>query len=245
MRTTTVSGRPSPSTSPDTRGSASVVVTFVADPGAASRSARPFTNAMVSRSIVNVAFDGSGGTTGDATPDAAVPVGAQAAITTRATARMRTLRSVLFMRSTFLAPAASFWYLRTDPCARSTPPRSSLRRPQHGVQRRGDALDRLNAFPPTHSPAGDDRDRVGLTCSRPDDPGAVHTPALFSRIPPVLQRNPVTACHIGPRRDAPTLRWHDRTQHAYRERTRRRIEDLATQQLREDRCHRASRREAR
>src|SRR6185503_10105281 len=100
---TTVSGRPSPSRSPDTRGSASVVVTFVADPGAASRSARPFTSATVSRSILNVAFDGSGGDTGDVTPDAAVPVGAQAATTTRAIARRRTFGSVRVTRSTSLA----------------------------------------------------------------------------------------------------------------------------------------------
>src|SRR5437870_924921 len=48
------------------------------------------TSAAMSRSILNVAFDGSGGETDDATPDAAVPVGAQAATTTRATARRRT-----------------------------------------------------------------------------------------------------------------------------------------------------------
>src|SRR5213080_1503237 len=95
MRTTTVSGRPSPSTSPDTRGSASVAATFVADPGAASRSARPFTSATVSRSILNVAFDGSGGETDEVTPDAAVPVGAQTT-TTRATASRRTFGSVRF-----------------------------------------------------------------------------------------------------------------------------------------------------
>src|SRR2546425_3857206 len=103
MRTTTVSGRQSPSTSPDTRGSASVVVTFVADPGAASRSARPFTSATVSRSILNVAFDGSGGETDDVTPDAAVPVDAQAAPTTSATTRSRTLGSARVVRSTLLA----------------------------------------------------------------------------------------------------------------------------------------------
>src|SRR5216117_1496226 len=101
MRTTTVSGRPSPSTSPDTRRSASVVVTLVADPGAVSCSARPFTSATVSRSILNVAFDGSGGTTDDVTPDVAVPVGAHAAhAATRATARRRTLRSVRVVRVT-------------------------------------------------------------------------------------------------------------------------------------------------
>src|SRR5207247_10101853 len=100
------------------------------------------------------------------------------------------------------------------------------------------ALDRLEALLPAPPPAGDDRDRVGVTRSRPDDPGAVHTPTLFSRIPPVLQRDPVAVCRVGPRRDAPALLWHDRTQHADREGPRRRIEDLATQQLPEDRRHR-------
>src|SRR5439155_24502670 len=108
MRTTTVSGRPSPSTSPDARGSASVVVTLVADPGAASRSALPFTSATVSRSILNVAFDGSGGTTDDVTPDDAVPVDAHAATTTSATARRRTLGSVRVTRSTLLASTRAF-----------------------------------------------------------------------------------------------------------------------------------------
>src|SRR5258706_10370507 len=108
MRTATVSGRPSPSTSPDTRGSPSVVVTFVADPGAASRSARPFTSATVSRSTLNVAFDGSGGTTGDVRPDPAVLVGAQAPTTAMATASRRTLGSVRITRSTLLATTRSF-----------------------------------------------------------------------------------------------------------------------------------------
>src|SRR5882672_6865710 len=115
MSTTTVSGRPSPSTSPDTRGSASLVVTLVADPGAASRSAWPFTSATVSRSILNVAFDGSGAETDDVTPpDAAVPVGAHVVTTS---ARKRTLGSVRVTRSTLL------------------PTMRSSYRSQHGVQR--------------------------------------------------------------------------------------------------------------
>jgi hypothetical protein len=57
---------------------------------------------------LNVAFDGSGGDTGDVTPDAAVPVGAQAATTTRAIARRRTFGSLRVTRSTSLASTRSF-----------------------------------------------------------------------------------------------------------------------------------------
>jgi hypothetical protein len=54
----------------------------------------------VSRSIVKVAFEGSGAETGDVPLDAAVPVGAHATTTTRA--KTRTFRCALAMRSTFL-----------------------------------------------------------------------------------------------------------------------------------------------
>src|SRR5438270_350236 len=98
---------------------------------------------------------------------------------------------------------------------------------------------------PSPSTSPDTRESASVVVIFVADPGAVHTPTFFSGIPPVLQRDPVAVCPVGPRGDAPALLRHDRTQHAYRERARRRIEDLATQQLPEDLRHRPSRREAR
>src|SRR5205814_4369157 len=89
------------------------------------------------------------------------------------------------------------------------------------------------------------RDRVGITRPRLNDPDAVDAPTLVTRIPPILQLDPITARHVGPRRNAPPLLRHDRVEHAQRERARWRIEDLAVQQLPEDRRHRPSCRDAR